>query len=130
MIKESFSKNPVLKLSFDFSLSVISFCEGLEQERKFLLARQLLRSGTSIGAHVVEAQNVESRAGFIHKFKIAAKEAEETAYWLLLSEYANHNPGCTELLARVDVLNKVIGKIISTTRKRNPVSYLLSFLLV
>ena len=58
--------------------------ESLEEQRKYVIARQLLRSGTSIGANVHEAQNAESKSDFIHKFKIAAKEVEETKYWLLL----------------------------------------------
>jgi four helix bundle protein len=73
MRKETFDKNPVLKLSFDFALMLIEYCELLEQNRKFIVARQLLRSGTSIGANAMEAQNAESKADFIHKMRIAAK---------------------------------------------------------
>ena len=84
MKKEVFDKNPVLKLSFDFSLMVIEYCEQLENYKKFVIARQLLRSGTSICANAMESQNAESKADFIHKMRIAAKEAEETQYWLWL----------------------------------------------
>ncbi len=76
--------NIVVDLSFKFALNIISFIENLEQERKFVVANQLLKSGTSIGANVREAQNGESKSDFIHKMKIAAKEANEAEYWLLI----------------------------------------------
>ena len=63
--------NPVLKLTFEFSLMVIQYCEVLESNKKYVLSRQLLRSGTSIGANCMEAQNAECKADFIHKIKIA-----------------------------------------------------------
>jgi four helix bundle protein len=78
MQQELLDKNPILKLNFDFVLSIISYCEKLERIKKFALANQLFRNGTSIGANVMEAQNAESKADFIHKMKIAAKETEET----------------------------------------------------
>ena len=78
MKKEVFDSNAILKLSFDFALMVISYCEILNDNKKFVLAKQLLRSGTSIGANAMESQNAESKADFIHKMKIAAKEAEES----------------------------------------------------
>jgi len=117
MNKETIDRNPVVKLPFEFSLELIVFCELLETQRKYVIARQLLRSGTSIGANITEAQNAESKADFIHKFKVAAKEAEETEYWLLLCEYSNSYPGCKELLIKIESLNKIIGKIISTSKK-------------
>jgi four helix bundle protein len=60
-----------------FSLEVIKYVELLEEKRKFVIANQLLKSGTSIGANVHEAQNAESKADFVHKFKIAAKELKK-----------------------------------------------------
>ncbi len=84
MKKELFDNNPILKLSFDFALMIIDYCELLESNRKFIISRQLLKSGTSIGANAMEAQNAESKADFVHKMKIAAKEAEESQYWLWL----------------------------------------------
>ncbi|NLO70369.1 MAG: four helix bundle protein [Porphyromonadaceae bacterium] len=84
--------NRLLDLSFSFSLDVINFCELLEEHRKFIIARQLLKSGTSIGANVREAQQPESKVDFIHKLKIASKEAEKTEYWLLLCKYSENYP--------------------------------------
>lgn len=118
MNKETIDKNPVVKLAFEFSLEIISFCEFLESKKKYVIARQLLKSGTSIGANVIEAQNAESKADFIHKFKIAAKEGEETEYWLLLCDYSNEYPDTKSLLQKIESLNKIIGKIISTSKNK------------
>ena len=68
--------NIIVKKSFDFALDIIKFCELLEENKKFIVARQLLRSGTSVGANVREAQNAESKSDFIYKIKIAIKEAD------------------------------------------------------
>ena len=128
MTKEKIEQNLVLKLTFDFSLSIIAFCERLEAERKYVVARQLLKAGTSIEANAMEAQNAESKADFIHKFKIAAKEAEETQYWLLLCDYSKTYPNCKELITEIDSINSVIAKIISSSKRKYPISYLISFL--
>ena len=77
-------KNPVVDKSIEVALMVINYCEVLQAERKYVISRQLLKSGTSIGANIHEAQNAESKADFIHKMKIATKELEETKYWLIL----------------------------------------------
>ena len=127
MTKEKIEQNLVLKLSFDFALSIIAFCEQLEDEKKYVIARQLLKSGTAIGANAMEAQNSESKADFIHKFKIAAKEAEETQYWLLLCDYSKTYPNCKGLLAEIDAINNVVGKIISSSKKKHPLSHIISF---
>ena len=78
-------ENIVKDKSFTFALRVIKLAKFLESEkREFVLSRQLLRSGTAIGALVREAEHAESKADFIHKMSIALKEANETAYWLEL----------------------------------------------
>jgi four helix bundle protein len=118
MNKEAFDKNPVVKLAFEFSLEIISFFELLENQKKYVIARQLLKSGTSIGANVIEAQNSEDKADFIHKFKIAAKEAEETEYWLLLCDYSKQYSDCKHLLVKAESLNRMIGKILSTSKRK------------
>jgi len=117
MKKELFDNNPLLKLSFDFALMIIEYCEQLERDRKYIIARQLLKSGTSIGANAMEAQNAESKADFIHKIRISAKEAEETQYWLWLCKYSSDYQNCDDLINKLEELNKVIGAIINTTRK-------------
>lgn len=118
MKRELFDKNPILQLSFEFSLLIIEYCEHLESQRKYVLAKQLLRSGTSIGANCMEVQNAESQADFIHKMKIAAKEAEETQYWLWLCDYSKNSPGCKLLINKIEEINKVLGKILVTARKK------------
>ena len=84
--------NMIVNLTLEFSLKIIEYSEILEESRKYVIARQLLKSGTSIGANVREAQNAESKADFIHKLKIAAKEADETEYWLTLCELSEKYP--------------------------------------
>ena len=127
MQKELIDNNPLLKLSINFSLGIIAYCENLESNKKYVLARQLLKSGTSIGANAMEAQNPESKADFIHKIKVAAKEADETQYWLILCDYSNNYPDCKDLLVKLEELNKIIGKILGTAKRKSPFSYLLSF---
>jgi len=117
MKKELFDRNPILKLSFDFALMIIDYCELLESKKKYIVARQLLRSGTSVGANTMEAQNAESKADFIHKMKIAAKEAEETQYWLWLCSYSTNYPDCDKLISKLEEVNRVLGSIVNTARK-------------
>lgn len=127
MQKQLLENNAILKLSFDFSLMVINYCELLDANKKYIISKQLLRSGTSIGANAMEAQNAESKSDFIHKIKLAAKEADETQYWLLLCDYAEHYPACENLFLKLEEIQKVLNKILGTAKKKNPVSYLLSF---
>ncbi|SFT79562.1 four helix bundle protein [Lishizhenia tianjinensis] len=75
-------ENILVTKSFDFSLAIFDYYEHLRSLNHFDFAKQLFRSGTSIGANVVEAQRAESRKDFVHKLKIALKEADETKYWL------------------------------------------------
>ncbi len=109
--------NRIVDLSFDFALQIIEFSEQLESERKYAVANQLLRCGTSIGANVSEAQNSESKMDFIHKLKIAAKEAEETEYWLLLCKYAESYSFDDKLLAQIKEIQKLLTSIIISSKK-------------
>ncbi len=108
--------NLIVDLSFEFALEIVEFTELLESKRKFNMANQLFRSGTSIGANVHEAQNAESKKDFIHKIKMAAKEAEETKYWLLLSQHSKNYPDTDQLLKKIDAINKILTKIIATSK--------------
>jgi four helix bundle protein len=109
-------KNIIVDKTFRFALEIIAYCELLEVNKKFVIARQLLKSGTSIGANVREAQNAESKIDFIHKMKIAAKEADETEYWLLLCKHSPNYPQNEKLLGELTELIKILGKIISTSK--------------
>ena len=76
--------NVVKEKSFQFVLDIVSLCRVLRQNREFIFADQLLRSGTSVGANIEEAQAAQSRKDFISKMAIASKEARESNYWLRL----------------------------------------------
>jgi len=81
--------NPIRDKSFTFALRVVKLAKLLTREEKeYVLSRQILRSGTAIGALVRESEHAESKADFIHKMSIALKEANETSYWLELLHQA------------------------------------------
>ncbi len=109
-------ENVIIDLTFKFAIGVIDYCEELESKRKYILAKQLLKSGTSIGANTKEAQNAESKADFIHKFKVAAKEADETEYWLQLCKGSKDYPDPDSLQKELGVIIKIISKIISSSK--------------
>lgn len=108
--------NVILSKTFEFSLNIIKYCELLHEQKKFVIANQLLKSGTSIGANTREAQNSESKNDFIHKFKIAAKEIEETNYWLLLCQQSENYPNCEDLISELKEIENIINKIIITSK--------------
>jgi len=109
-------ENIILQRTITFSLKIIEYVELLESKKKFVIANQLLKSGTSIGANIHEAQNAESKADFIHKFKIAAKEIEETKYWLILCRESDNYPECNYLIECLNEIDKIVTKIISTSK--------------
>lgn len=108
-------RNEILELSFEFALETIEFSERLEHLKKYVIARQLLKSGTSIGANVRESQNVHSRKDFIAKCIIALKEADETEYWLLLCKMSKSYPDPERLEEKIISIKKLLSKIISTS---------------
>jgi four helix bundle protein len=109
-------ENIIVEKSFQFALEIVLYCESLEENKKYVVSRQLLRSGTSIGANVREAQNAESKIDFIHKIKIAAKEADETEYWLLICKHTPTYSFDEKLLTHVHELMKILSKIISSSK--------------
>lgn len=110
-------RNELLELSIEFALDIIEFTEILESKRKFVIANQLLKSGTSVGANIFESQSAESRADFIHKLKIADQEAKEFEYWLLLCDKSPNYPFNEELKTKLISIQKLLSKIISTSKK-------------
>lgn len=110
--------NLIVDLTMKFSLEIIAFSELLEREKKYNMANQLFRSGTSIGANVREAQNAASKADFINKMKIAAKEADETEYWLLLCKLSDSYPNPDLLIETINSINKILSKIIATSKSK------------
>lgn len=127
MQKELIEKNPILKQSIEFSLMTIRYCEILDAAKKYVLSKQLVRSATSIGANAMEAQNSESKADFIHKIKIAAKEADETQYWLTLCEFSEDFPNCEHLVTKLQDIQKILNSILGSAKRKHPISYILSF---
>lgn len=109
--------NILLETTFEFALRIIEFSEKLEEAKKFIIMKQLLRSGTSIGANAREAQFAESKLDFVHKLKIAEKEADETEYWLLLCKYSKNYPFDEKLLEGITVIKKLLSKIITSSKK-------------
>lgn len=112
-------ENIIVRKTFDFALDAIDYSEKLRSLHKYEMASQLFRSGTSIGANVWEAQNAESNADFIHKFKIAAKEGDETSYWLRLCKASPHYPD-PEMRYFSDLkdITRIISKIISSSKRK------------
>ena len=111
----NFENNPLIEKTVKFSLDIIEFCELLESKKKFVIAKQLLRSGTSIGANSFEAQNPYSKKDFVNKVKLAAKELEETKYWLYLCKHSEHYPFNGNLETQIIEIGKIIYKILSTS---------------
>lgn len=110
-------ENIIVNRTFDFALQIIEFSELFFEQKRFSLANQIFKSGTSIGANVREAQNTESKADFIHKMKISAKEADEVEYWLLLCENSPHllSPK-EEVFEDLKAIQLILSKIISTSK--------------
>ncbi len=111
--------NIIVELTFKFAISIVKYCEELESKKKFVIAKQLLKSGTSIGANIREAQNTESKNDFIHKFKIAAKECDETIYWLAICKQIDSYPFDDNLTEQIEVISKVLSKILATSKNGN-----------
>jgi four helix bundle protein len=110
-------RNVIVEKSLDFSIEVVKFCELLEANKRYVVANQMLRSGTSIGANIYEAQHAESKADFIHKMKVAIKEANETLYWLLICERSDNYPKNSSLKEMVNELIRILSKIIVSSKR-------------
>ena len=113
-------KNIIKEKSFLFAIEIVGLYKVLAERKEFVLSKQLLRSGTSIGANVREAEHAQSKADFIHKLSISLKEANETEYWLDLlyetkyvsqTEFENIKPKIIELL-------KLLTSIINTSKTK------------
>ena len=102
--------------SYKFALRIVKLCRWLQAERKeYILARQLLRSGTAIGALIYEAEFAQSKADFINKLNVALKEANETNYWLMLlhdTEYIN-----AKMFHSIEPDNKELIKLLVSSIK-------------
>ena len=110
--------NPILTKSYSFSVEVILICRSLKDIKEFEIASQFLRSGTSVGANVEEAQGAQSRKDFIHKMSIAYKEIRESIYWirLLIDTSIGDTKKLTSLKSDAIEISKIISSIIITSK--------------
>jgi len=115
------NRNVIRDKSFKFAVRIVNFYKLLIERKEYVMSKQLLRSGTSIGANIKEAQNAQSNADFIHKLSISQKETDETLYWLELlketeyiseKEFTSLSKDCTELL-------KILRSIIITSKNKS-----------
>ena len=108
-------------LSFNFAVRIVRLCQFLEKQDRVsrTLANQLLRSGTSVGANVEEAQAGQSKADFIAKMSISRKEARETLYWLKLLKATNivEENMINEIMNESDELVRILTSIVKTAQK-------------
>lgn len=114
-------ENTVKYKSYSFALRIIKVYKFLNTEqREFVLSKQLLRSGTAIGALIREAEHAESKADFIHKMNISLKEANETEYWLMLLHDSGYfdEKSYMSILIECQELIKMLISIIKTSKEK------------
>ncbi|MAC94159.1 MAG: four helix bundle protein [Flavobacteriales bacterium] len=113
-------ENIVKDKSYEFAIEIVEACKRLTEQKEFVLSRQLLRSGTAVGALIRESEHAESKQDFIHKLSISLKEANETEYWLELlfkTDYLNESE-FKNLRMKVGELNRLLISIIRTTKEK------------
>ena len=109
-------ENVLLTKSFEFALTIVDFVQEIKELKHFELASQLVRSGTSIGANIVESQRAESKKDFIHKLRIFLKEADETKYWLRIIDLKIKQVD-KELLDENEELIRLLVSVINSTKR-------------
>lgn len=110
--------NIIQNRTFDFALMIIGVCKELRINKEYVLANQLLRSGTSIGANVEEAIGGASRKDFLSKLIIANKEARETKYWLRLISVDHTSSDVINSLSEVNEIINILSRIILSTKSK------------
>lgn len=112
-------KNITKKKSYDFALEIIKISKVIQKDNEFVLSKQLLRSGTSIGALIREAEYAQSKSDFISKLSIALKEANETAYWIdLIKDSKLYNAqDMNSLKIKCEELIRLLVSSIKTLKK-------------
>jgi len=112
-------ENDIGKLSYGFSLRIISLHRELVAQREYIISKQLMRSATSIGANVYEASAAISKKDFANKMSIASKEARESYYWLkLLEDSKMTNVDLSTYLKEVKSIINILTAIVKTTQRR------------
>ncbi len=115
------SDNVVKIKSYQFAIRIVHLYKFLVEEKKeYILSKQLLRSGTSVGANVREAEHAESKADFIHKLSVALKEANETEYWLDLLKETGYLNNSEYISIQFDIkeILKLLTSIIKTAKQK------------
>ena len=112
--------NIIVQKSYAFALAIIQLYKLLVEKKEYVMSKQVLRSGTSVGANIHEAVGGESKKDFIHKLGIAVKEARETSYWLNLLKDSDYLPvdEFNRLNNLCDELIRILNSIILTTKER------------
>lgn len=111
--------NLILDKSFSFALATVNLYPLLTEQNEYVISKQLLRSGTSIGANVEEAVAAESTKDFVHKMAIASKEARETRYWLrLLNEGNLVTVDVSKHLINIEEIIRIVTAIVKTSRSK------------
>ena len=114
------SDSIVREKSFAFALEIISLYKQLQGEKEFVLSKQMLRSGTSIGANIEEALAGQSRRDFLAKMSIASKEARETRYWLVLLQQSKLTKlDLKPAIGQVESLMRILTSIVKTTAENS-----------
>ena len=122
MLNVKWKTNEILDLSFNFALDIIELTRYLKMNKEFVISNQLLKSGTSIGANVSEAQAAQSAKDFIAKMSIASKEARETEYWIRLldkSKTIDSYKNKSKLFDQIHSIIKLLTSIIKTTQEKS-----------
>jgi len=112
--------NIIIQKSYSFALKIINLYKELSEKKEYILSKQLLRCGTSIGANIHEAVASESKKDFIHKLGISVKEARETSYWLRLLKDSNYLSELAFITLNndLDEIIRILNSIILTTKQR------------
>jgi len=116
------TENLIKDKSFEFALEIIKVSRHLiENKKEYIISKQLMRSGTSVGAMVRESERAESKKDFIHKLAIAQKEANEADYWIALLLQSKYLPASElqQIKSQCQSINKILARILITLRKNN-----------
>jgi len=117
MVKQN---NVIKEKSFSFALNIIDLYRKMKKDGEYVISKQLLRSGTSIGANIEESTATQSRKDFINKLSIASKESRETKYWLQLLDKSDHfNYNLSQYIFNIDEIVRILSSIVKTLTSKN-----------
>ena len=119
-MNRSFNGNPLREKSYKLALDAVVFSKNLIEKREYILSKQLMRSGTSVGANIEEAQHSRSKKDFISKYSISLQEAYECRFWIWLVEDSGYasKPEIQHLLDQLDEVIPILITSIKTIKER------------